>query len=256
MDYQLLNLFSKQLNRNKRVYIYLPENYKNSDDSYPVLYMHDGQNLFDDNTAYMNRSWRIIDVYKKNPEMKKLIIVGIQSDDIARADELIPYKFNYKPDVVWGGEADKYLDFIVHDVKNYIDENFRTLKDAKNTGIMGSSFGGVNSVYASVKYSDYFTRFGCVSNAFMYGFYNELKQNIIDKDYSNINKFYMDCGDLETDNKEFNDLYIKYNDEVYNILKTKIDSQNLKYEIIKDGIHHESSWEIRFKDIIDYLFND
>ncbi len=256
MDYQVVTLYSNQLNRDKKVFIYLPDDYEDSKVKYQVLYMHDGQNLFDDSIAYMKRSWRIMDVYKNNPNLKKLIIIGIQSDDVARADELIPYKFNYKDDIIWGGEADKYLDFIVNDVKPYVDSNFRTLTDAENTGIMGSSFGGINSIYASIKYSHYFTRFGCVSNALMYGFYDQLKKNLLNKTYDNIKKFYMDCGDLETEDKQFNDLYIKYNDEVYDILKGKIDNQKLKYEIIKGGIHHESSWEVRFKDIIMFLFED
>lgn len=254
MEYKMINLFSKELNREKQVYIYLPKNYSNTSKSYPVLYMHDGQNLFDDQTAYMNRSWRIIDLYRQNPDMIELIIVGINSDDVARADELIPYQFNYKEDIIWGGEARKYLDFIVKTVKPMIDSKYRTLKDASNTGLMGSSFGGVNTLFASVAYSDYFTRFGCLSNALMYGFYPKLKQDLLDKEYHSIKKLYMDVGDSETNQDEWNNIYVTYNDEVYDILKGKIEPDKLTYQVIKNGIHHESSWELRFKEIVQYLF--
>lgn len=256
-EYRVMKFYSKDLKREKRVFVSLPKSYDKSDKFYPVLYMHDGQNLFDEITGYMNNTWGLLDVYENCPDIPEVIIVGIESDSEARADELIPFEFSYRNGVVEGGDADLYINFIVKTVKPYIDRTFRTFKSPKNTGIMGSSFGGVNSIYAATAYGEYFTRFGCLSNALMYKeFYNPLKKLIESTSYSKVKKFYMDVGTKETDNEHVNELYVDLNKDLYDVMKTKIDDDKLRYEVIENGIHHESAWGKRFPEIIGYLFND
>ncbi len=255
-EYRVLTLFSKELNKEKRIYVYLPKSYHNTDKYYPVLYMHDGQNLFDDKTAYMSRSWRIMDAYINNPDLPEVIIVGIESDE-DRNDELVPYEFIYQDGSKAGGKADLYLSFITRSLKPYIDRTFRTFKSPKNTGIMGSSFGGVNSTYAALMYGEYFTRFGCVSNAFHYGgFFKSLKSLAENSTFTNVKKFYMDVGTRETEHKSISNLYVDTNQDMYELLQEKIDESCLKFVIVEDGIHHESAWEKRFPSIIKYMFND
>ena len=255
-EYRVIKMYSEELEKEKRIYLYLPQSYSVSDKSYPVLYMHDGQNLFDEKTAYLNSSWDIIDSCYENPDMPEIIIVGIESD-ADRSDELAPYKFTYQNGKEAGGKADLYLSFIASSVKPYIDQNFRTLKSPENTGIMGSSFGGVNSTYAAFTYGAYFTRFGCVSNAFYFGgFFDRLKLLAKDSDLHNVKKFYMDVGTTETESKNINELYLETNKEMYEILKEKIDESHIQYNIIDGGVHHESAWKKRFPDIIKFLFND
>lgn len=255
-EYRVLKMYSKELNKEKRIYIYLPRSYETTDKFYPVLYMHDGQNLFDDKTAHMNQSWNIMDAYTNHPDLPELIIVGVESDE-DRSDELVPYEFTYNDGSKAGGNADAYLSFIATTLKPYIDRTFRTFKSPKNTGIMGSSFGGVNSTYAAFVYGSYFTRFGCVSNAYYYGgFFKELKQLAENSNLNSVKKFYMDVGTKETDNKSINSLYVDSNQDIYDILKDKIDESCLIFKVIEDGIHHETDWEKRFPSIIKYLFND
>lgn len=255
-EYRVVTIYSKELEKEKRIYIYLPKSYHTTDKYFPVLYMHDGQNLFDDKTAYMNRSWRIMETYINNPELPELIIVGIESDE-DRSDELVPYEFTYENGTKAGGKADLYLSFITSTLKPYIDRTFRTFKSPKNTGIMGSSFGGVNATYAALVYGSYFSRFGCISNAYYYGgFFNNLKQLAKSSTLTNVKKFYMDVGTKETEKDSINRLYVDTNKDMYEILHEKIDESRLKLEIIEDGIHHESDWEKRFPSIIKYLFND
>jgi predicted alpha/beta superfamily hydrolase len=255
-EYRTVIMNSIALQKEKRIYIYLPKSYDTSDKYYPVLYMHDGQNLFDDKTAFMNRSWRIMDSYIEHPDLPEVIIVGIASDE-DRADELVPFEFRYKDGKQAGGKADRYLSFITKEVKPYIDKTYRTFKSPKNTGIMGSSFGGVNATYAAFAFSAYFTRFGCVSNAYYYGgFFNELKKLAKQASLQSVKKFYLDVGTNETDNKQINQLYIDSNQEMYDLLKDKIEETKLAFHVIKDGIHHETDWEKRFPDIVKFLFND
>jgi predicted alpha/beta superfamily hydrolase len=256
-EYRVVKMYSKTLKREKRVFIYLPKSYQTSDKFYPVLYMHDGQNLFDELTGYMNNTWNIMNVYLEHPDLPEVIIVGVESDKEKRAEELIPFPFRYRNGIEDGGKADEYLAFIIKDVKPYIDSTFRTFKSPKNTGLMGSSFGGVNSLYAATMYSEYFTRFGCLSNALMYQeFYKPLKELMKNQSYKKIKKLYMDCGTKETNEKMMNDLYVDLNKEVYDILHEKIDDDRIKFEVIKDAIHHETAWEKRLPDILNYLFNE
>ncbi len=256
-EYRVITMHSKELKRDKRIFVYLPKSYEGSDKFYPVMYMHDGQNLFDDTIAFMNRSWRILDIYQEQAEIPEVIIVGIESDSKERAKELIPFEFTNHLKELDGGEADLYLQFITKTVKPYIDRRFRTFKSPKNTAIMGSSFGGVNSIYASLAYSEYFTRFACLSNALMYeGFYSKLKQLALRSSMKSVKKFYMDVGTKETQDPKYNEAYVETNIEYYEIMKSKIDDSRLRFEIVEDAIHHESAWEVRFPDIIKFLFND
>lgn len=255
-EYQVMKIFSNHLNKEKRIYIYLPKSYATSDKFYPVLYMHDGGNLFDDKISYSGVSWGIIEAYEKQPDLPELIIVGIESDE-DRGKELIPYEFVYKNGQKDGGGAELYLNFIAKELKPFIDRKYRTLKSSKNTGIMGSSFGGVNSIYASIKFGDYFSRFGCVSNALYYGGFEEkLKEIAQETNFDKVQKFYMDVGTKETEDMKETNLYIQSNKEMAKIISNKIDSNIFKLNIVDGGKHHESDWAKRFPEIIRFLFNN
>ena len=221
--YSVLMFDSKELNREVRIYLMLPSNYYNSLKKYPVLYMHDGQNLFDTKTGYGNMSWGILDAYEENPKLPEVIIVGIENGGDERSDELVPYKFSFTNegdpeyiDNIFGGKTDDYLSFIINTVKPYIDKQYRTYKSAKNTAIMGSSFGGVCSAYAAVEYGEYFSRFGCVSNAW-YVIQEKMKQVVSKADLSHVKKFYMDVGDAEDSTVIESQRLIDSNNEIKNI---------------------------------------
>lgn len=253
--FTIFNIKSDELNRDVTISVYLPNNYYDTDKSYPVLYMHDGQNLFEDELATYGKSWGIIDAYNSNKTLPKLIIVGINSTE-TRSDELVPFNFYSEYDKRYsGGKTNDYYNFIIAKLKPVIDEKYRTLKSAYHTGIMGSSYGGLSSTYAALKYSEYFTRFGCVSNAY-FPVQKELKKLIENSTLSTCKKFYMDVGTKETGNKKEDKTYIQSNQSIYKLLSKKIDSNNLKFEIIKDAIHNEAAWEIRFPKIIKFLFDE
>lgn len=254
-EYRTIRMHSSELNMDKRVYVYLPKSYDASEKFYPVLYMHDGQNVFDDRIAYKNRSWRIMDLYDEYPDLPEVIIVGIESDG-TRSDQLIPYPSTFDNKVKFGGQADLYLQFIVNTVKPYIDKQFRTFKNRKNTAIMGSSFGGVNSLYAALKFNQFFGRAASLSGAFQFSFFKPLKALLQQTDMTALKKLYMDCGTAETTDPVENELYIDRNQELAGIIKQKTDETQFRFELIDGGIHHETDWEKRFPDIMRFLFND
>lgn len=255
-EYRTVVFESTELNMTKRVYVYLPKEYQQSDVRYPTLYMHDGQNLFDDRTAFMNRGWRIMDLYQTYPDLPKLIIIGIESDGKTRSNHLIPYPFTYKKRTNMGGQADLYLDFVVNTVKPYIDQTFRTKPEAEYTGIMGSSFGGVNAIYAALAYPEVFSRIGCLSGAFQFDFFAPLLDRLANSDLSNIKRLYMDTGTKESDDVKQNKRYMERNDRLAQALQPRLDDSVFSYQIIKDGRHHESDWEKRFPAIVQFLFEN
>lgn len=152
-----------QLDRTRRIWLYLPPDYAKSKKKYPVLYMHDGQNLFENKTSYSGE-WGVDEyldsIFKKGE--KEVIVVGIDNGLIKRMQEYNPWEFqNFGK-----GEGDKYVDFLVETLKPFIDEHYRTLKDKPNTFIAGSSMGGLISLYAILKYPQVYGGAGIFSPAF------------------------------------------------------------------------------------------
>lgn len=254
-QYTTIIMPSKELGMDKRIYIMLPNSYHDCNERYPVLYMHDGQNLFDDRLAYQHRGWHLLDVFATEKDLPEVIIVGAESDGMTRTNHLIPFPFQFKPGAkTVGGQASSYLAFITDTVKPYIDTQYRTKKDLTNTAIMGSSFGGVNSVYAMVIHGEIFSRIASLSGAFHYDFKEPLFDLVKDTDLSHVERFYMDTGTKETTDPKDNDKYMNSNEELAQIIKDKLDNKRFQYSIIEDGRHHESDWEARFPDILRYLF--
>ncbi len=155
--------FMPQLDRTRRIWLYLPPDYASSKKKYPVLYMHDGQNLFDEYSSYSGE-WgvdKFLDsIFKKGK--KEVIVVGVDNGQSKRMSEYNPWEFQS----FGKGEGDKYVDFLVRTLKPYIDKHYRTLSKKKNTFIAGSSMGGLISLYAVLKYPAVFGGAGIFSPAF------------------------------------------------------------------------------------------
>ncbi|MBN2604910.1 MAG: alpha/beta hydrolase, partial [Bacilli bacterium] len=225
-EYTVVVMHSTELNRDVRIFIYVPKSYRKSDKFYPVLYMHDGHNLFDDSQATYGKSWGIIEAFEQNPGLPEVIVVGLETVGEERSNELVPFQFKFNDsEKVYGGKTDLYLHFLIEKVKPFIDARYRTYKSAKNTAIMGSSFGGVCSTYAALKYSDNFTRFGCVSNAY-HPVQKEMEELCKSADLSKIKKIYMDVGTKESSAAGDSKKYVQGNQQIYQLLKERIDSNN------------------------------
>ena len=152
-----------QLNRTRRIWIYLPKGYATSKKIYPVLYMNDGQNLFNEQTAPFGE-WGIdetLDSLQAKGE-KECIVVGIDNGGDKRMSEYNPYDH----DKFGKGEGTQYVAFLVETLKPFIDKNYRTITGPGNTYIAGSSMGGLISMYAIMKYPNVFGGAGIFSPAF------------------------------------------------------------------------------------------
>ncbi len=152
-----------QLKRTRRIWIYLPPDYKKSAKRFPVLYMHDGQNLFDDATSYSGE-WGVDEyldsIFKKGK--KEVIVVGIDNGLSKRMSEYNPWEFeNFGK-----GEGDKYVDFLVKNLKPFIDTHYRTVKKKKTLSSQEVRWVDLISLYAILKYPHIFGGAGIFSPAF------------------------------------------------------------------------------------------
>ena len=158
----LENFIMPELQRTRAIRIYLPRNYKTSQQAYPVWYMHDGQDLFDEATSEGRLGpveWGIDETLERLGD--HYIIVGIdhEYEKNRREREYAFFPTSQTP----VAEGKQYLAFIVHTLKPYIDANYRTRKDKDNTGIAGGSLGGLISLYAGLTYPEVFGKVGVFS---------------------------------------------------------------------------------------------
>src|SRR5689334_14518884 len=151
--------FSSKVENEKHDFIvYLPPMYDAEPDRrFPVLYMQDGQNLFDPATAFAGNSWRMgetTDALIMAGEIEPLIIVGIYNTGEHRIDEYTPVKDKR----LGGGEADAYGQMLAEELKPFVDRTYRTLPGAADCGLGGSSLGGLVSLYLGLRYTWLFSK--------------------------------------------------------------------------------------------------
>jgi len=233
-----------KLNRDRQIRIYLPPNYQSSDKRFAVLYMHDGQNLFDDATAYSGE-WGIDETLNKLSREDKLslIVVGIDNGHEKRMNELSPWE-NSK---YGAAEGKEYMEFVVNVVKPFIDKNYRTLSDQSNTAIMGSSMGGLISQYAIFEYSDVFSKAGIFSPSFWFSdsVYSDSR---VEKLTDNTRLYYLMGG---KEGIQSVDNMMKMVDK----LKINGFSENAIFsKISPNGDHNEAFWRSEFEQAILWLF--
>ena len=150
--------------KTRRAYIYLPESYeKEPEKRYPVMYMFDGHNVFFDEDATFGKSWGM-NKFMENSK-KDLIIVGVECNHEGnmRLIEYAPFHYENSEHGKIKGKGNVYMNWLVNTLKPYVDENYRTLPDRKNTIIAGSSMGGLMAMYAVCTYNHVFRRAACLS---------------------------------------------------------------------------------------------
>lgn len=241
-----------QLQRNRRVWIYLPPNYNVSKKSFPVVYMHDGQNLFDTTTSGYGE-WEVDETLNKlfKEKQLELIVVGIDHGGDKRLDEYSPWKHPQ----YGGGEGDAYLDFIVNTLKPYIDANYKTLKGKNNTAIFGSSMGGLISHYAALKYPQVFGKIGVYSPAFWFApqVFDYTKTHA---DITNTKMYFLAGGEegQNTSRSEISQTVSDMNRMIETLKNNGFPSKNIASKVVPEGKHNEKLWRENFEEAILWLF--
>lgn len=253
-------LHSPQLGNARDVLVWLPAGYATSETRYPVLYMHDGQNVFDAKTSYAGE-WRADETMTAlASEGIEAILVGLPNAGKRRAIEYSPYPFQMGDERVVGqGEA--YTRFIVETVKPLIDSSYRTHSEAAATGTVGSSMGGLIALYGILTRPDVFGLCGAFSTAFWFG--DDALMKEIHQRANGAGRIYLDVGTREGDTiakrsiaaDDFNALYV---DGVRALLAALTErgyalGRNLMYVEDEGALHNEEAWARRLPDALRFL---
>ncbi|MGL4337298.1 MAG: alpha/beta hydrolase [Turicibacter sp.] len=256
------------LDRLRTIRVYLPPNYEVSERRYPVIYMHDAQNLFDVETSSFGSIWdvaSILDERYLQDSNEAYIVVGIDNGNTLRYDEYCPWVSEiggeYLPHALEtgypGGHGFEYSDFLATTLKPYIDQNYRTLITREHTAMIGSSMGGLISICSGIRHQNIFSKIGALSSAFYFA-ENKLVEFIIETGKTHDMKIYLDVGTKETSNlanKDFPSVYVNCNQNIYHTLK-RVGFTDIKNEVIEGATHCEDAWKERLPQLISWLFKD
>jgi predicted alpha/beta superfamily hydrolase len=190
---KVLRLFSPELDNERDIFVYLPDAYTEDGTRYPVIYMHDGQNLFDDALSFAG-AWNVDEAIERASRTGvEAIVVGIANAEAARCDEYSPFV----DEKHGGGRGDLYLDFIVNTLKPIIDRDFATNPGREATGIAGSSMGGLISLYGFFRNRETFGYAGAMSPAFWFA--NRAIFDYVEEADHAEGRVYLDVGTAEGD---------------------------------------------------------
>ncbi len=259
-------------NLKRSIYVCLPPGYfRNETKNYPVLYMHDAQQLFDSEKSN-HGGWKVDTILQElvnTGKIEPLIIVGIENTK-HRNEEFIGYSAYYNMPEYKNKETtrndilkytDGYVNFLTKQVKPFIDGMYRTKSDRDNTAIAGSSFGAGISLYTGFSNSGIFSMVG----AFSGGNYDTNDKSRGSKNFFNVYpylteqiipnidgmKVYLDCGGRDVD-----EIFLPKTKDMYKALLNMgyVEGENLYYQIDENAGHNERSWAGRFPQFLEFMF--
>ncbi len=230
------------LNRDRTIRILLPPAYYNyPEKKFPVLYMLDGQNLFDSSTSFA-APWNLQKRMDKLPYKDQCIIVGIDNGGHFRGSEYLPHHHHK---LFHHGEGDKFIEFISQELKPKIDHHLRTLSEKENTMIAGSSMGGLLAFFAATRHSNIYGKAGVFSPAFwLYPSILKLKP----RDFS---KIYVIGSKSESKGME-KTLIQTYN----SLIEAGFPEDKFRVVLKNRGKHNEIFWGKQFVPMLQWLSQD
>ncbi len=234
----------------RQLLVYLPPSYTRSDRRYPVIYMHDGQNLFDAATSFSGE-WCVDETLEAlSVEGIEAIVVGIPNAGPQRSAEYSPFPHPW----LGNGRAAVYVRFLIDTVKPLIDRSFRTQPDRAHTGTAGSSLGGLVSLYAFFAASEVFGFAGVFSPA-LWSTQGKMAALVQQTPFVG-GRLYMDVGDQETSggSGRRSTYLIDEAQRMAELLRTKgYTAADLQFHVALGGQHNESSWAARLPNALRFL---
>lgn len=229
-----------QFQTGRDILIYLPPSYATGERRYPVLYMHDGQNLFDDATSYAGHDWRADETLEAlSAEGYEAIVVGMYHGGEQRLVEYNPFPGKFP------GRGEEHVAFLCENLKPFVDKNFRTRSGHAATGVFGSSMGGLISLYAFFRRPDIFGLCGAMSPSLFVN-HGAIVQYARDAAW-NEGRIYLDNGTHEPSARP---LYQALRAKGYRVRR------HLKYVAERGGKHTESAWARRLPNALRFLLRD
>ncbi|HXM97887.1 MAG TPA: alpha/beta hydrolase-fold protein [Candidatus Dormibacteraeota bacterium] len=241
---------SRYLRNRRDLIVYLPPGYhEQPDKNFPVLYLHDGQNLFDGETSFIpGMDWHVgqtADDLIYAGSVAPLIIVGIYNVGEHRIREYTPTRIPK----LGGGRADRYARFLLEEVKSFLEENYRVSKGPRNTGIGGSSLGGLVSLYLGLRMPGIFGKIAALSPSV---WWNErvilrFAQSAL---IQPLPRIWLDIGANEgprivDDVEKFRDILVEKGWRL---------EESLHYERVPGAVHNEAAWARRVGPFLQFLF--
>ncbi len=248
--YTVHRFHSAVLPDDRPVSIYLPSQYElNDGQRFPVFYLHDGQNLFDGRTSYIpGCTWRVhstADDLNEAGAIRPVILVGIANTGIRRMAEYTPTR-DFK---MGGGEGPRYGRLLIEELKPLIDSRYRTLSGPQDTGIGGSSLGGLISLYLGLQHPEVFARLAVMSPSLWWdhrSILNFASRMPVRPD----TKIWLDMGTAEG-LRHLRDADLLYRTMLQRGWRAGV---NLSYLRVEGGLHSEDAWAQRFGDVLRFLF--
>jgi predicted alpha/beta superfamily hydrolase len=242
--------FRSRFLRNQRdLIIYTPPGYGDQPGRrFPVLYLHDGQNLFDGATSFIpGQDWHVgqtADLCIQSRTVEPLIIVGMYNTK-ARIREYTPTRVPK----LGGGRADRYAKFLLEEVKPFVDREYRTLPDSQHTGIGGSSLGGLVSLYLGLKHAGIFGKIAALSPSV---WWNQMviHRFVLSAGIEPRPRIWLDIGTREGpriihDVEKFRDALLEKGWRL---------ERDLHYERVEGAEHNEAAWARRVGPFLQFLY--
>jgi predicted alpha/beta superfamily hydrolase len=249
---------SKVLGNERNLIVYLPEAYdREPNRRFPVLYMHDGQNLFDRATSAFGTEWGADETAQlliRENKVEPLIIVGIytEANRIAELTDAFSKKHGD------GGKARLFARFLVEELKPFIDRTYRTKPDRANTGVGGSSLGGLMSLFLVESYPDVYSRCAAVSPALLWSDGALIQRWRRDRAClpRTRTKFWVDVGSNEAVQDMPAETYLNSVRSLVEVFKEAGLTEGQDYRfVVKEGAeHNEAAWQERFPAILEFLY--
>lgn len=250
----IYDFYSEILANFRNIRVYLPPSYDLEDDKhYPVLYIHDGQNIFDPEESYSGKAWdlhKTADYMIREKLIEEIIIIAVDHMEEERLNEYAHQDGFYKGQKVEARGAE-YEEFFIEELMPFIEDRYRLKNGAENRAIMGSSMGGLVSFNIALRRKKLFSKVAAMSPSLWWG-----SSSALDKlrayDYSDLNaKLWFDTGDAEGDFMSFTEELLA---ELKN-MKKKLGADLFYYQV-PGAAHSESAWADRVHLPLLYFFGD
>ena len=232
------------------VSVYLPPQYESeATRSFPVLYLHDGQNLFDPRLSYIpGRTWRAgstADLLNVEGRAEPLILVGVANTGLRRMPEYTPTR-DFR---MGGGEGHAYGRLLIEELKPFIDRTFRTLPQPDRTGLGGSSLGGLITLYLGLEHPEIFTRLAVLSPSIWWD-HRSILSFVAEADPKPSLRIWLDIGTAEGAR------HVRDTELLFRLLEKHgwKSGEDLAFVRVPGGLHDEDAWATRFDQVLTFLF--
>jgi predicted alpha/beta superfamily hydrolase len=249
-------LKSRIFRNTRTVRVWLPPDYDGwGETRYPVLYLNDGQNLFEPTTAFAGVHWQVMETASRliaGEKIVPLIIVGIDNAGRDRLREYIPYR-SLDPRVV-GPQGKHYPDFLRREVMPLIEKYYSVAKGPEHTGLGGSSLGGLIALYTHLAAPGVFGRLLIESPSVFVANRRVLEECRNFRDWPF--RVYLGMGTQEVGHAEKDERIVNDARELGSILRAAgLDERRLKIQIEEGASHSESAWAVRFPAALEFLYS-